>query len=256
MATQAFETLVPKLSPSVPGCPHYTMVQYIRDAAIRVCERTLSWRHAQPTFSLDPGVHEYAYNKPAGTDVHAVFSAVVNGHPLRRLTLDQALEEYPEWTDVFSGVDISALWDHTTSGTLNTPTYNDIPTNSGGMFVAPDGAYVKTSTPQVVVQLTPDKYVILPSPDTEKVYTMRMFYALKPSRGAGGMDARILDELQEAIIHSALQHLLALPNVVWADRELAAYHARQSIREVTERRARANLGNARGSMRAMASRFS
>ena len=69
------------------------------------------------------------------------------------------------------------------------------------------------------------------------------------------MNAVIFYELEEAILHSALQHLLVLPNVTWSDRELAAYHAKQFIREMVERRARANLGNMRGTMRATAPKF-
>jgi hypothetical protein len=77
---------------------------------------------------------------------------------------------------------------------------------------------------------------------------MRMIYALKPSRTATEMDETIFNDLEEVIMHGALQHLLVLPNTNWSDRELASYHAKQFISQVTERRARANLGNSRGSL--------
>jgi hypothetical protein len=51
-------------------------------------------------------------------------------------------------------------------------------------------------------------------------------------------------------MHGTLQHLLVLPNQAWSDRELAAYHAKQYVYQTAERRARANLGNVRGNMRA------
>jgi hypothetical protein len=41
-----------------------------------------------------------------------------------------------------------------------------------------------------------------------------------------------------------------LPNTSWSDRELASYHAKQFAFQIAERRARANLGNQRGMMRA------
>jgi hypothetical protein len=69
------------------------------------------------------------------------------------------------------------------------------------------------------------------------------------------MEEAILNELEEAIVHGALQQLLVLPSVNWGDRELATYHAKQFLREVTERRARANLGNMRGTLVATAPRF-
>ena len=76
-----------------------------------------------------------------------------------------------------------------------------------------------------------------------------MFFALKPKKFGTAMDEVIFDELEEVIMHGALQHLLVLPNQAWSDRELAAYHAKQYVYQTSERRARANLGNVRGTMR-------
>ena len=255
MATRTFASLVPRLSPSVPGCPQYTKVQYIREAAIRVCERTLLWRYTQPTFSLLPGVHEYIYTKPAGTDVHVLFDAMVNNCPLTKLTLEQALFQYPAWADFYSGEDPSVLWSETPSGSYNSSEYDEGLFNGNGLFVLPAAVVADAAEPRSITQLTPDKYVVLPLPDGAKTYTMRMFYALKPSRTADGMNEVVFNELEEAILHSALQHLLVLPSVAWSDRELAAYHAKQFLREMVERRARANLGNMRGTMRATAPKF-
>ena len=255
MATRTFASLVPRLNPSVPGCPQYTMIQYIRDAAIRVCERTLLWRYTQPTFPLLPGVHEYLYDKPANTEVHVLFDAMANDRPLTKLTLEQALYQYPEWADLYSGEDPSTVWSLTPSGSFNTYEYNNGLFNEDPAFVLPESAVAKASEPRSITQLTPDKYIVLPLPDDEKTYTMRMFYALKPTRDADGMDEAIFNELEEAILHSALQYLLVLPNVAWSDRGLASYHAKQFLREMVERRARANLGNMRGTMRATAPKF-
>jgi hypothetical protein len=100
-----------------------------------------------------------------------------------------------------------------------------------------------------VCQLSPDKYIVLPLPDNDRTYTVRMFVALKPKKSATGMDETAFDDLEETIMHGALQHLLVLPNTNWSDRELASYHAKQYSYNVSERRARANLGNMRGMMR-------
>lgn len=207
MAERAFAALVPRIQGSVPGCPHATIVQYIRDAVIRTCERTLYWRYQVPLFTLLPGVSEYVYRKPVNTDVHVVFEAIVNDRPLKRLTFDEALEVYPQWDAVST-----------------------------------------RSTPQVICQITPERYVVLPVPDDTRPYQMRMFVVLKPKRTATGMNEFIMDELEELIMHGTLQHLLVLPDQVWSDRELAAYHAKQYVSQTAERRARANLGNVRGVM--------
>ena len=44
MADRKFSSLVTRVTPSVPGCPQPIIEQYIRDAAIEACERTLAWR--------------------------------------------------------------------------------------------------------------------------------------------------------------------------------------------------------------------
>lgn len=215
MATREFKELITRINPSTPGCPQETMFQYIRDAAIRACERTLAWRYSQPKFNLTAGVPQYKYNKPVGSEVHAVFAAWMNDQPLERLTLDEAINRYPAWADTYT--------------------------------VAADIAEYG-SEPRAITQLSPHQFIVLPLPDAEKTYAVRMIYALKPSRSATEMDATIFDDLEEVIMHGALQHLLVLPNTNWSDRELASYHAKQFISQVAERRARANLGNARGSL--------
>ena len=249
MATRNFETVLPRVLASAPGCPNETALQHILDAAIRVCERTLAWRYQPTPYDLLPGVPEYLYEKPEGTDVHAVFGALINDFPLQLLTLEQAIYAYPAWADLYSGEDGSTVWSATPSGAFNAYQFNEAVFNGEPSFVLPDSIVAKGSEPKALTQLTPDKYIVLPLPDADKPYTMRMFIALKPSRNATGMDQVIFDELEDTIRHCALQHLLALPNQNWMDLELAAYHAKQFVFHVTERRARANHGNMRGVLR-------
>jgi hypothetical protein len=250
MADRTFASLVPRVQASVPGCPNATIVQYIRDSAIRTCERTLYWRYQAPLFNLIPGVAEYFYNKPDQTDVHVMFEAVVNKRPLERLTMEKAIELYPQWADTFSGISPEELWSQTPPSGFNTPEFNEDQFNDGAEFVMPSTALDGASTPQSITQVSTDKYVILPLPNNDKVYQCRMFMALRPKRTATAMDSVVFDELEEVIVHGALQHLLVLPNQAWSDRELAAYHAKQYVFQTSERRARANLGNVRGTMRA------
>lgn len=250
MADRTFASLVPRVAASVPGCPQPTIIQYIRDAAIRTCERTLFWRYQVPLFNLLPGVSEYTYNKPTNTDVHVMFDAVVNNRPLERLTMEKAIELYPQWADLYSGQDPSVVWSLTPSGSFNSFDYNEALFNENSAYVLPDSIVADGTTPQAITQVSPDKYIILPLPDAQRTYECRMFLALKPKRNATSMDEVTFDELEEAIMHGALQHLLVLPNTNWSDRELAAYHAKQYAYQTSERRARANLGNARGMVRA------
>lgn len=209
MSTRTFMSLVTRLAPSVPGCPQPIIEQHVRDAAIESCERTLAWRYEQPVTRLTPGVYEYPYSNPLQTEVHAFLTASVNGSPLEPLTLEQLYMKYPNWPDF-----------------------------------DPD----QRSNPRYICQLDPDNFVVAPMPDSAVAYDLKMIAVLKPLRTATGMDKSVFDDLENVIMHGALQHLLVMPNKNWSDRELASYHAKQYLSKITERRARANIGNARASM--------
>lgn len=198
------------------------LVQYIRDAAIRVCERTLAWRYENPTFNLTAGQYKYSFNRPVDTDVQAIFSATVNDTPLEVLELTAATSLYPDW-----------------------PVTTTVPAT-----IADQG-----SQPQAISQVNMDQYVVLPAPDATITYTVRMFYALKPTRDSLEMDEHVFNALERPIMHYTLQQLHALPQVSWADRELATYHARQFLASVTEYRAQANLGVGRSTLVARAPKF-
>lgn len=246
MVDRPFASLVSKLQPSVPGCPYATIVQYVRDSAIKVCERTLAWRHAEAPYALTPGVYEYPYRKPAAADVHAIFLATVNGNPLEHLTLDAAVALYPAWADLYGGVPLDQLWSG--SGAFNGEAFNENAFNGGAQFALTPEAMEGASEPRSMTQLTPDQFVLLPPPNDDKEYLLRLLYALKPKRTAEGMPQAVFDELETAIFHGALQELLVLPQVPWSDRELATYHAKQYVFHAGERRARANLGAVRGTL--------
>lgn len=211
MATTNFDTLIYKIAPIAQGCPQPTIIQHLRDAAIKTCERTLAWRYEVPAFNLTADTADYSYSTPAGSQVHVVFEALVNDNHLAKLTLEQALSLYPD---------------------------NDT-----------------TSEPRAVCQLSADKFRVLPTPDDADTYEMRLYLALKPTRSADGMDSVVLDDLEDVIVHGALQSLLLIPNSHWTDLELASYHARQYLAGTTERRARANLGNFRATMTARMQKF-
>jgi hypothetical protein len=102
--------------------------------------------------------------------------------------------------------------------------------------------------PRLLCQVSLDRFVPLPTPDAQKPYVVRMIYALEPTPTATGMDEVVLNELDVAIVHKALQDLLVLPKVFWEDRDLAAYHARQYMARLAEKRAKANLGTFRSAV--------
>jgi hypothetical protein len=222
MEMRPFSTLAPKVNASLPGCPYPLVLQYIRESAIRVCERTLTWRYEQPSFTLTPGQAEYTFPTLPDTDVQAVLAASLNDEPVRMTPLEQAFAQYPEWP---------------------------ITTTD------PDEIAERGSQPRVMTQVSLRSFVVLPMPDADRPYSVRFIYALKPSRDASDMPRAVMNEYEDAIVHGALQHLLVMPNVEWSDRELAAYHAKQFLLSVTTARAQANLTTFRGSIYATAPRF-
>ena len=254
MADRLFSALIPRVAPFAPGAPQPLLIQQIRAAARRVCERTGIWRYTQPTFSLLPGVHEYSYDKPADTEVHILFAAVVNDEKLHKRTLEEAIDEFPEWADLYSGESVATLWSETATGVFDETVYDESLFAEGSVFVLPDAVIADSSSPSIVCHLTPDKYVVLPQPD-DGGYVMRMFYALKPTISADGMDEHVLNDIEETVVHGALQELLSMPDTNWSDKSLATYHAKQFLFFVTERRARANLSTNRGPMTAKAGAY-
>ena len=209
MADRKFSTLVTRLTPSVPGCPQPVIDQYVRDAAIEACERTLAWRYVQPKIRLTTGVYDYGYESPNNSEVHAFIFATVNGNRLTAVTLDHLHDLYPKW---------------------------------------PDFPSTEYANPIHISQLDPDHFVVAPTPDSITTYDLRMITALKPLRTATDMDTTVFDELENIIMQGALQHLLVLPERTWTDRDLAKYHAGQFISKTAERRARNALGAARASV--------
>ena len=215
MASRSYTSLAARVNPSVPGCSLPMLEQYIRTAAITTCERTLAWRYEQPTYALTAGTYEYTYSKPSEAVIQNVMYASINDQPIDALTLEQATRRYPNWARKSTTAADIALYG---------------------------------SQPLCFTQLTPNKFIVLPAPDAAVTYTLRMLYALKPSRDSEDMDEDVMNELEDVIVHRTLENLLILPNVNWTNNELAAYHAKQFRSCVAQYRANANLGTMRANM--------
>lgn len=202
MATRTFLDLVNRISPSVQGCPVPVISTFIRNAAIDVCERTGLWRYEHATVTMIAGTYEYAFVPEANAEVFSVVRASINGNPLEPITLKRLLELHPKY---------------------------------------PSSVAAERATPQYITQVDPLSFHVglVPINSTD---TIEMFVTQRPTRGSTGMNEGVMDDLEDAIVHGALQHLLTLPDRTWSDNELAAYHAKQFIFRVTERRARAHIG--------------
>lgn len=248
MTNRAFADLVDRVQPMAPMAPRPLILQHIRRAARTVCEKTLSWRYMIPLFDLLPGVHEYAFNTPAGSEVEHVFGVLVNGRPLELLTLDDAIFRYPDWADLYSGEDAEEVWSETPGGYLGASTYNESLFNEGSSFVLPESIVADASTPRACCMVTPQRFIILPLPDARETYTTRMFVSLKPTKTAVEMNSEALDELEDAIVYKAISTLLAMPGKPWFNGDVSSHNARLFRDEYLDKKRRANLGHVRGSM--------
>ena len=207
MATRTFADMITRLASSVPGCPNPVIEYAIRDAAIEVCERTGAWRYQQADITLVAGTFAYAFVPPdSNSEVHSILTSTINDSSIKSITLEQAHRLYPDY---------------------------------------PSTDTADRTTPKYIIHVAADKFQVVPVPNSSPTYKIKMHVTLKPLRTATGMDKDVMDDLEDVIMHSALQHLLVLPERTWSDRELAAYHAKQYAFKSAERRARANVGPGR-----------
>ena len=216
MAARLYSDFVSLIAPSVLGCPNPVIQNYVARAAREVCERTLAYRYEHADVTLTAGDYSEDYVPASNTEVHAILSASVNETPMKIAPFGAVQRLFPLWP-------------------LTDADYRGFP--------------------QYITQFSPTQFYIAPTPDAGATYVVDMVVALKPTITATGLEAEIANELETAIQHRALQHLLVLPEKPWTDRELAAYHARQYIFAVTERRARTNVGAGGGALTARGNSF-
>lgn len=212
MATALFSTLVNRLAANTPGCPQPVLLVHITNAAVIVCERTNAWRIKHATVTMTAGTHEYSFVPESGAEVHSILTASINGVNMPAKTLEEIHALHPKY---------------------------------------PSSVVAERTTPQYITQVNPDTFYVVEVPDNS-TDTVEMFVSQKPLRSSTGMEDSVMDDLEEVIVHGALQSLLTMPETTWSDTELAAYHAKQFVFKVTERRARANIGAGRATLTARA----
>jgi hypothetical protein len=248
MPNTEFSTVAGRIEAIAPNVPRPTVLEHLRLAARRTCEKTLAWRYVPEKFELLPGVYEYAFEVPSDAEVEHIFGVSINNSPIDLINLDVAIAQYPEWANLFSGEDAEEVWSETPGGYLGASEYNEELFNGGSDFVLPESIVAEGSRPRAITMVSPQRYVILPLPDGEETYEVRMWLALKPTRSATGMDSQMFSELEDTFVHGALETLLAMPNKPWSSPDHSVHHGSKFRDEYLEKRRRANLGHVRGSM--------
>lgn len=248
MANTAFSSVAGRVEALAPQVPRPTVIEHLRLAARRACEKSLAWRHVPDKFDLLPGVHEYAFEVPSMSEVEHVFGVSVNNKLLDLINLDVAIARYPEWANLFSGEDAEEVWSETPGGYLGASEYNEELFNGGSNFVLPDSIVAEGSTPKAITMVSPQRYIILPLPDGEETYSTRMWLALKPTRTATEMDTQAFEELEDVIVDGALETLFAMPGKSWTNPDYSVHYGGKFREGYLEKRRRANIGHVRGPM--------
>jgi hypothetical protein len=76
MATVALDTLLPEISPIVPGCPEPVILNAVRTALTEFCTRSLFWKERLVPVSVQSGDFPYTIPAPA----HGQFARVLSAH--------------------------------------------------------------------------------------------------------------------------------------------------------------------------------
>ena len=93
----SFDSLVRDVLPYVPNCPDTLVESTLRSACIEFAERSKAY-----TFDLDPitsipGVYEYEFDQPSGTDVHAILWMTYDGDDLDPISPRSLELNYSDW---------------------------------------------------------------------------------------------------------------------------------------------------------------
>lgn len=248
MANSAFSTIANRVEALAPQVPRPTVLEHLRLAARKACEKTLAWRYVPAKITLLPGVYEYAFTTPTSSEVEHLFGASINGSAIDMVNLDVAIAQYPAWADLFSGEDAEEVWSETPGGYVGASEYNAALFNGGSDFVLPDSIVADASRPRTITMVSPQRYVILPLPDGEETYELRLWMALKPLRSATEMDTQAFQELEDAFVWGALETLFSMPGKAWTNPEYAVHYGNKFREECLEKRRRANIGHVRGPM--------
>jgi hypothetical protein len=246
MANTLYSSLSSRIAQEVKDCPEYLITNLVRDTVIKICSEMSIWKYAVPKFNLIPGVFEYDFSTPTNTEVVQIIRAVVNNQVLKALTLEQAVDYYPEWADIYAGVDLETLWGGVPTSTLNDDTYNETPYDGDISYeLEVKGA----GMPQAICQVDLNRFIVLPLPDSNTEYSLRMFVSLRPTRDSISVNSDVFNEIRDLVIDYVLANLYKMKDVSWTDPNLSVVCLRQYTFKSGQLRAKANISAAKGSLR-------
>lgn len=206
MPTTNFTALLPEVLPEVHGAPRALVVNAIRKAARRFCERSTYWvaDHALITTVTDENGNagEYDLTLPAGTEMVTVRQpAFHKAEPIYQKTERWLYESFdPKWRD-------------------------------------------KTGTQaDWFLMLAPTTLRLVPYPVTAQTDALRVTMILKPSGASTGMDTAVYDEWYEVLAAGALSALQKMHDTRWTNLKQAEINRQLFNNGIDEAHAKITAG--------------
>jgi len=258
MITKLFTALYDEVLPDISGVGQSLALNAIRNAAIEFCDRSGCWPYNQSLLSSVASQPNYSFVPPADTEVVGVTQAWYNGEPIRFKSafelekeaingnysnldfLPATLTAGPltigtkyQITGYVAGDDFTNVGaTSNANGAVFTAT-GTTPTNWAGASVLSETQNLNaTSTPWTDVIGTPsgftiqfpDKFILVPMPQTAYTNSIKMTLSIKPTRTSTGMEQWVIDKYREEIAHGAKAKLFALPQKPWSNSDEARFH--------------------------------
>ena len=206
---KALSVFRPRIAPRVSGCLDEMIDQAVLDACIDFCERTLVVKRMLTPISTVASTFEYT---PAAPSEEAVACLV------------------RVWCD------LSEL----------TPLDEDAMATPFGFTASVPGQTNTPSKPRFFNETSPGSVGLYPAPD--RVYTLNIRAALRPTRAAANVEDQLFEDWAEAIVDGALARLMLYPGE-WANVKLASVHEKRYEAAVGSARLEASQGATRAQQR-------
>lgn len=183
MSNFNYTDLTGETLPSLPGCPVDILTNYIRNAAIEFCDKTLIWQYDIPAIDVVANTATYALTAPTGATVAKIVKVTFNGQQeLYPVDNDYLVRKYGDWT-----------------------------IQSGGP------RYVTQIPPDLT------HAILVPNPSDSTVAALKVRVALKPTRASTFFDSNIAESYATDIAHGAISMLASVPGKPYFNPKLAAY---------------------------------
>lgn len=170
----SLDVFLPRLMPSLPGCPDPLVRQSLVDAAIEFCEETGLVRVTSEAQAAVAGQSAYDIDVPTQ----------------QRVCLTQRA-----W---YGTRELIALPSASISSVL--------------AYDTPAGADVLQGEPKFFFESAPGEISVLPTPKVSTAAMLTFRFTAKPTRAATQLDDRLFEDWVEALVAGALARLHAIPD--------------------------------------------